>query len=448
MARNELNAVWPLRDKSSDGCCGDAAHASRKSDHNAKTSGPSKGLATAYDYDEDVVGTMGDRELTGMGLVLLGDRRTKYCLDPSSRVLCADLQWRPIGDLETGQRIVAFDEFGSDRAWKRGEARTRGAQMRTGTIESSTTLRLPSVQVTTERGAVKCSRDHMWLVRPRVGQRHRRWVRADDLTTTDEIVYLADPWAREGGLHAGWIGGMFDGEGCLSRPTANDKLWGWCLSVSQRPGPVLEHMKRLLREFDVDFGESRNGAVNSLQIRGGLPAILRFVGRFPTLRLHSAAVDREIWDGAQIGKSFTSALVKHVEPVGLIDVTSVQTSTRTLIAEGYLSHNCIYEGQLLYPDGTVKPYHGVNPHKHHLHQSIHDWAARDTSAWGIARAFKSMPPARPINQEDDMSAADVQAINEHTDARVQQVAKDLLTTMTKKIGESEKRILDALGSKP
>lgn len=75
-ARSELNDVYPLRDKSSDGCCGDADHATRKSDHNPNL----EGYATAYDYDEDVVEGMGDQELTGMALVLLDDKRTKYLI--------------------------------------------------------------------------------------------------------------------------------------------------------------------------------------------------------------------------------------------------------------------------------------------------------------------------------------------------------------------------------
>ena len=80
VARNELNAVWPNRDRGSDGCCGDAAHRARKSDHNPRTTGPGKGFAAAYDYDEDIATDLGDRELTGVGLVLLGDPRTKYLI--------------------------------------------------------------------------------------------------------------------------------------------------------------------------------------------------------------------------------------------------------------------------------------------------------------------------------------------------------------------------------
>lgn len=47
--RNEFNERFPNRDKSSDGCCGDAAHAARTSDHN-----PTNGYAHAQDIDEDL----------------------------------------------------------------------------------------------------------------------------------------------------------------------------------------------------------------------------------------------------------------------------------------------------------------------------------------------------------------------------------------------------------
>lgn len=75
--RNEINSRWPNRDKASDGCCGDAAHAARKSDHNANASG----YAHAHDFDEDLFSDAGDRPLWDtLRPILLADSRTKYVI--------------------------------------------------------------------------------------------------------------------------------------------------------------------------------------------------------------------------------------------------------------------------------------------------------------------------------------------------------------------------------
>lgn len=79
-ARNELNLLFPNRDKASDGCCGNAEHLARKSDHNPRQSGPGKGYAAAYDFDEDIANLGNDQELLPLIGHLIADPRTKYVI--------------------------------------------------------------------------------------------------------------------------------------------------------------------------------------------------------------------------------------------------------------------------------------------------------------------------------------------------------------------------------
>lgn len=87
--RNEVNTRWPDRDKTSDGTIGDAAHASRSSDHNPWVKDATGvGVVRAIDIDVDGIdsgwlaeylrqrGRDGDPRLTNGGYVILNRRIT------------------------------------------------------------------------------------------------------------------------------------------------------------------------------------------------------------------------------------------------------------------------------------------------------------------------------------------------------------------------------------
>ncbi len=73
--REQVNAMYPNRDKSSDGSVGDLSHSQRASDHN-----PNKaGVVTAIDIDRDFNDGHDGRELVAM-LQKARDRRIKYII--------------------------------------------------------------------------------------------------------------------------------------------------------------------------------------------------------------------------------------------------------------------------------------------------------------------------------------------------------------------------------
>lgn len=93
--RAEVNALWPHRDKTSDGWIGDASHAARPSDHNPdwKAPPPARGIVRALDLDEDL--TVGLAEVgAAMPLVnaILTDARVRYVIY-EGRIWYVDRPW-------------------------------------------------------------------------------------------------------------------------------------------------------------------------------------------------------------------------------------------------------------------------------------------------------------------------------------------------------------------
>ena len=75
----QLNAAAPRRSKVSDGSIGDAAHASRTSDHNPWVKDGAMGVVTARDYTHDPANGM-DCERLYQALVRSRDPRIKYII--------------------------------------------------------------------------------------------------------------------------------------------------------------------------------------------------------------------------------------------------------------------------------------------------------------------------------------------------------------------------------
>ncbi|MFF3441847.1 Hint domain-containing protein [Streptosporangium sp. NPDC002721] len=267
---------------------------------------------------------------------------TYKCLERSERILTADLQWVACGELKVGDRILAFDEeaAGPRRNWQ------------FATITHSQPAMKECVRVTLGNGdSVVCTTDHPWLASTGPGAT-RQWIRADELLKDNGrgparnaryVLRAMDTWEPQRSYEAGWLAGMFDGEGSLRLGNANK------LSITQADGPIAELIQSRLTECGFKPASSSMRTLGPLSrkplanyyVTGGFAEICRVLGELRPERLI-------VKFGQQALKERAVRVLEHVEvvsiePVGPTPVQSISTSARTYIGQGYLMHNSGFE---------------------------------------------------------------------------------------------------------
>jgi hypothetical protein len=268
------------------------------------------------------------------------------CVTPDTPILCADLSWRPAGDLAVGDRIVAFDEEGDGVQW---HVKGSGRRFRTATITRNDPATKECAVVRTDKAEVTASLDHPWLVRRPVGSRGRArfaWVATRDLEPGDLLAWFAEPWQHERTWEAGWLAGMFDADGWLSFARL-DSGGGAYLGIGQRDGATQHRVVDAFRSrgFNPTIVQRATHKGWNRQPFAqvsvwGLREQLRCLGTIRPPRL----LDNELsvmWEGRQVRHtvSVDAVEVREVEPVGERPIASITTSTGTFITGGFLTHN-------------------------------------------------------------------------------------------------------------
>lgn len=259
------------------------------------------------------------------------------CVEASTRVLCADMTWRPAGSLVLGDEIVGIDEYPQNG----GRRRLRRA------VVTGNGLRQDELyEVRTDRGVVRCNGKHPWLAKSnrRDGRRGAwTWVRTDELTEDHKLYHLMEPWDFTPSWETGWLAGFLDGEGCLSRSGH-----GVTLSCNQRTGDLADRMVRAIKGFtDSAFELVRDydGARKPmLQVQiNRVPEILRLLGQVRPHRLLDQA--DKAWVDQSTIKMVTAVPVRSVTRVGLGTISLLGSSTATYVAEGFVVHNTAYKAE-------------------------------------------------------------------------------------------------------
>ncbi len=291
-----------------------------------------------------------------------------YCLAPETRVLCDDLVWHPIGDVAEGHRLVATEEHTPGMS---------GRTLQQATITKAKRREAECLRVTFNDGReVVCSLDHRWLVKPPLGGAPWEWRAAEVLAEGWRLLAPMRPWEARSDRDAGYLEGIYDGEGCWS---SNGDL-----SFAQKRGAVLDHAHGILNAAGIPYrlADQRGNGVVVTDL-SGLQATMQALGQFRPRRL----MHEPRWVGRALKSRTHSNLVTiaSIERVGVCEVVSIETSTHTFFAEGIVSHNCLDN------DSTVQcvresdvAWHAPGANHNGLGIELAGYANQTEAQWGDA----------------------------------------------------------------
>lgn len=262
---------------------------------------------------------------------------TSPCLEQSHRLLTSDLRWVAAGDIKAGDEVMAFDED-SPGIKANGHAKRRKWQR--ATVLSSIPRRVRCVRVVLENDEEFITTpEHPWLSEPySYGGRAADWTASKDLAGRF-VLRQVEPWRQRTSFDAGWLSGMFDGEGSLSLGVHGAPK----LVMSQVEGPVMDKAFQIADRFRynpnlIPRKNNTGRPVTNLYVTGGFPGLMQALGELRPVRL----IDK--WETLDVSTRSIQPVekVKVVEVVdaGLHDIQEIETSTGTYIGEGYLHHNC------------------------------------------------------------------------------------------------------------
>lgn len=309
---------------------------------------------------------------------------TENCVTPDTLILCADFSWRKAGDLIAGDEILAFDE----------NERLKGRRYRKATVEANRLADSECITIESRDGdPITVSAAHPFLVRRgplmkstalvtqsdgitcpncgaaitqtgRSGAKKKfctercqmlfakvnsdaiykdrwEWTKACDLKIGDKIGFFGKPSQRDESREAGYVAGIFDGEGSL---TFNGDGNSVTLAFSQNTGVVLTETCRILdaKGFDYSMNSNKRDSNIHVVIAGGRREIARFMEVFAPERLKVKTADLFDETVMRIERSVSVTEVSGIFDAGTQQVANLQTTTSTYISAGYLSHNSLW----------------------------------------------------------------------------------------------------------
>lgn len=272
-----------------------------------------------------------------------------YCPVMDELILTDELAWIPAEEATIGTRLIGFDET----AYEAGSAGHLQRRIRPTVVSHFQPVKRRVLRLEMEDGStVKCSSEHPWLIATK-SSGNQTWrtsesIRQDILDGRKRYIHkFISPWKEEISREAGWLSGIFDGEGSISFYNH-----GVICNIGQNPGIVLDKIEFLLRYFNFDYSRYENNGkeyqgrisrVTQLQLKGGWREFFRLLGQIKPIRL----LDK-FQNGFRTGE-FCKQLQSAGTPLAIVKTydegtgwcAGIETSTHTYICNGFGAHNSV-----------------------------------------------------------------------------------------------------------
>ena len=259
-----------------------------------------------------------------------------YCLAPDTKILKTDLTWVPLSTIEVGDELIGVDEFSG------GTGSGIGRKLRRSVVEATTKTITPAYLIKLSNAEeVICSGNHKWLQIPSGGGRYTPWVETDQLEYEQQLKYLGKPWTIGQDYEHGYLAGVYDGEAWVRGSHGGLRSKGF-VGFRQNDGVVKEKVANLLA--DLGYHPSSLGDPKVINLSGCYET-MKFLGSVRPLRLMEQSY--LTWEGHTLKSHFTGEWnieVISITPLGNMELIDLQTSTRTFIANGLVSHNSVNIG--------------------------------------------------------------------------------------------------------
>lgn len=287
-------------------------------------------------------------------VIILKARQLGFCLDKDTKILSDDLNWIRLDDVKIGQKIVSVDEYPE-------KGRGKGRKMRTAVVEKKSIVYEEAFEIKLSNGEkVIATEKHKFLSKKWECSTETCWKRVEDMNVGSSIRYITNTWEGKN-YEDGWFSGMIDGEGSLAKKSRS----GGLIVVSQVAGPVWNRLIKYLNYENYNYrieedkrtpeDSSRLGSkIVYKAIVSRMNEMFRLVGKTRPSRF----INNKWWENKNLpGKRSGDAWLKiiSIKSVGKREMVDLQTSEKTYIANGLVSHNSTAMTGFFYVDTIMNP---------------------------------------------------------------------------------------------